>query len=119
MTLGASVGYSNEGYGSGEHPERFWQHYGEGQPSPSRDSVQFGALPRPRRCSSSDGVKNCGSNSNQLFGVPSNTVRNPASSGRGGPGGGAAQGAPARTGPTRLLQPHTADSLDRVPSPRQ
>ena len=109
VTLGASVGYNDDSH----HPEKFWQHYGEGQPSPSRDSVQFGALPPPGRCSSSDGDKNCGSNEGGPFGVPSNTVRNPASDGFGdGPDSGTAQGAPAPTAPTRTRQPHTADPLD-------
>jgi hypothetical protein len=112
VTLGASVGYAD----GGNHPEKFWQHYGEGQPSPSRDSVQFGALPPPGRCSEDDGDKNCGGDndggrvSGEPFGTPSNTVRNPA------PGeyaaSGTAQGALAPTDPPRLLQPHTADPLD-------
>ena len=110
VTLGASVGYNDDSH----HPEKFWQHYGEGQPSPSRDSVQFGALPPPGICSEDDGDKNCGGdNEGKLFGVPSNTVRNPTKhSGRGaGIDHGSAQGAPAPTAPARLHHPHTADSL--------
>ena len=112
VTLGASVGYGDGG--SRQTPEKFWQHYGEGQPSPSRDSVQFGALPPPGICSEDDGDKNCGDGDGQPFGIPSNTVRSGHSDIHG-----AAQGAPAPTDPTSLLQSHTADSLGCALSPQQ
>ena len=110
VTLGVSVGYAEDA-GSRRHAEQQFKWYGEGLPSPTAESVQFGAMPRPPPVHVEDRDNNNLLEANP-FGIPQ-YVRSQNAWNTGGEGGGgatAASGAypcsPSATPPAGLAATH-------------